>query len=170
MEYALTVESFMKICQKYTLHHMFRGEISRVALTQDVYLSKGTTKFLYGEYNEVGSFVKRVLAKTASGYYFLSLNIQGSCNEQDNMRVSDAIHGAYSDTKLKRELKMEEHHVIGKTKSWRSEFDDEWLREVGDAGVGSDYAYDERQIFDLLRLERNTSHHLNTKATRKRTN
>nr|GEU95454.1 hypothetical protein [Tanacetum cinerariifolium] len=48
-------------------------------------------------------------------------------------RVTDAIHGAYSDTKLKRELKTEEHHVIGKTKSWRSEFDVEWLREVGDA-------------------------------------
>nr|GEU95455.1 retrovirus-related Pol polyprotein from transposon 17.6 [Tanacetum cinerariifolium] len=44
-----------------------------------------TTNFLYGEYNEVGCFVKQVLAKTASGYYFLSLNVQGSCNEQDNM-------------------------------------------------------------------------------------
>nr|GEU95456.1 putative reverse transcriptase domain-containing protein [Tanacetum cinerariifolium] len=85
VEYALTIESFMKICQKYTLHYMFRGEVNRVSLTQDVYLSKGTTNFLYREYNEVSCFVKRVLAKTASGYYFLSLNIQGSCNEQDNM-------------------------------------------------------------------------------------
>nr|GEV54892.1 protein FMP32, mitochondrial-like [Tanacetum cinerariifolium] len=68
-------------------------------------------EFLYGEYNGVGCFVKRVLAKTASGYYFPSLNIQRLCNEQANMvRIHEIrCDGEYYEIAMERcEMNMDE--------------------------------------------------------------
>ncbi|GKA24743.1 FMP32, mitochondrial-like protein [Tanacetum coccineum] len=90
VEYALDLESFLRLWQKYKLPlfgYLSGGHPSRLSVGN---LLENTQRIYHGTYDEMDCYVKRVPVITM-GYAHFHVKLLKSCNEQSNMlRIYDA--------------------------------------------------------------------------------